>query len=161
MMPSMTSGTLSVWPVIKGQRKQKTINFKSGMLLGIFSGIIWGWIAIAINLVSGVFPLESSLYYNIIVFSIGGAVFGLVVAGFLTISFDKLPFKKPIAKAILIAAALWLILRMFGSLLSTMEPARYHIITSQTIQGLILAVLFGCILGMLWQVQQRSSSPTR
>ena len=131
------------------------VDLGKNVILGAIVGVLWGWAAIAINAVSGVFPFEESLLYNMISFAVGGAVFGIVISGFLGLLQRWLPFKSVVLNAILLSVALWLILRIGGAMLSSVEPERYHLITIQSIQGFVLSVIMGCILGILWKVNAK------
>lgn len=125
--------------------------WKKGIGLGFLSGVATGWISIALNSLTGVFRFESGLLLNIVTFSIGGAVFGIVVGAFMALLGDLLPLKDLVSKAISISAGLWLLLRFTGFLLSLNNPVRYHGDFSQTLQGFTLAIILGAILGILWK----------
>ncbi|MBI5048412.1 MAG: hypothetical protein HZB54_05660 [Deltaproteobacteria bacterium] len=133
----------------------QSIDWKKGIILGAIAGVIWGWVVILINAISGAFQFESSVLQNLINFAAGGAIFGIVVSGFLTILQRWLPFKNIVANAVLLSTILWLLLRIGGMLLSSIEPERYHLITAQSIQGFIMAIVMGCILGILWKVNKK------
>lgn len=120
------------------------------IFLIVAAGFIWGCIAMTVNSISGAFIFESGFPHNLATFTIGGIVFGFVVAGFLSILRTRLPFKRALPKAVLVSASIWVLLRAGGAVLSNMEPERYHMITPQTIQGFSLAVILGAILGILW-----------
>lgn len=124
---------------------------------GAIAGVVWGWIAMAINSATGIFPFEGSFAHDLVTFSIGGAVFGVVVSGFLKTAGEYMPFKGAFAKAVFTSTLLWLLLRVGGAALSSMEPSRYHVLTPQTLQGLGLAVVFGALLGMFWGKEPLSS----
>jgi hypothetical protein len=129
--------------------------WKRGIGSGFVAGIIWGWIAMGFNAINGTFPFESSLFHNLVSFSVGGAVFGIVAGGFLTIADKWLPFKGSFTKAVFVSTSIWLVLTIGGLLLSTTNPWRYHTLMAQALQGLILALILGCILGTLWKTHQK------
>ena len=110
----------------------------------------------AINAMSGTFPFEHSVFYNLVAFSIGGAVIGIVVGGFMAVSQKWLPFKRPFLNTLLLSISLWFILRIGGFFLSLNDPVRYHPSIAETLQGFVLAVILGCILGSLWEMRQRA-----
>ena len=111
----------------------------------------------AVNVVSGAFAFENSLMHNLISFAIGGAVFGIVVNGFLGLLQRLLPFKSILLNAVLLSVVFWLMLRIGGAMLSSVEPDRYHIITAQSIQGFVLAIIMGFILGTLWKINRKEA----
>ncbi|MBI5327808.1 MAG: hypothetical protein HZB80_05895 [Deltaproteobacteria bacterium] len=133
----------------------QSIDWKKSITLGAISGMIWGWVAMAINALSGAFQFESSVLQNLINFAAGGAVFGIVVNGFLTILQRWLPFQNIVANAVLLSTILWLLIRIGGMFLSSIEPERYHLITAQSIQGFVMAIVMGCILGILWKINKK------
>ena len=135
----------------------QSIDWKRGIMLGAVAGIIWGWLAMAVNAVSGAFAFENSLMHNLISFAIGGAVFGIVVNGFLGLLQRLLPFKSILLNAVLLSVVFWLMLRIGGAMLSSVEPDRYHIITAQSIQGFVLAIIMGFILGTLWKINRKEA----
>ena len=135
----------------------QSIDWKRGIMLGAVAGIIWGWVAMAVNAVSGAFAFENSLMHNLISFAVGGAVFGIVVNRFLGLLQRLLPFKSILLNAILLSIVFWLMLRIGGAMLSSVEPDRYHIITAQSIQGFVLAIIMGFILGTLWKINRKEA----
>jgi sugar phosphate permease len=121
------------------------------ILAAIPGGIIWGWLSMVVNSVSGAFAFEGSFVHDLTTFATGGAIFGVLVAGFLSLMGDKLPFKSRLLRAVFVSTSLWILLRIGGALLSHMDNERYHIVTSQTIQGFFMAIILGCILYPLWK----------
>lgn len=126
-------------------------SMKRFIMAGILGGIIWGWIAMALNSATVAFEFEGSFMHDFVTFAIGGAVFGVIVAGFLSLLGDKLPFKNRLLRAVLVSTSLWILLRTGGTLLSHMDHERYHLVTSQTLQGLFLSMILGCIMWILWK----------
>ena len=135
----------------------QSIDWKKGIILGGVAGVLWGWVALAVNAMSGVFTFENSLLPNLIGFAIGGIIFGIVVSGFMRLLHEWLPFKNILLNAILLSSVLWLLLRIGGVMLSSVEPDRYHLITAQSVQGFVLAVIMGCILGFLWKIKSKEA----
>lgn len=133
----------------------QSIDWKRGIMLGAIAGVIWGWIAMLVNAISGAFQFENSVVQNLVNFAAGGAVFGIVVSGFLNLLRERLPFKNIFLKTIFISTVLWVILRIGGMLLSSIEPERFHFVTAQSVQGFVLAVIMGCILGVLWKIKSK------
>lgn len=122
------------------------INWKKGIGSGAIAGIIWGWIAMGAGAMSGASPFENGLFHNIVIFTIGGAIFGIVAGSFMTLTYDILPFRGSLPKAVLISISLWLILRTGGLLLSSIDANRYHPVMSQNVQGLVLSIILGVCL---------------
>ena len=116
------------------------------------AGLIWGLVAMALNSFTSVFAFEGGLAHNLISFTIGGVLFGLVSGGALYLLDGLLPLKGYFTKALVVTTALWLLLRGAGVLLSAMEPRRYNVIGAETLQGLVLAVALGAILGFVWTI---------
>lgn len=131
------------------------VDLKKGIMLGALAGIIWGWIALSVNAVTGAFQFENTLLHLLIIFAAGGAIFGIIVSGFLSLLKERLPFQNILLKAVVVSLGLWIILRGGGAILSSIVPDRYHPETAQTIQGFILALIMGCILGALWKINRR------
>jgi hypothetical protein len=129
-------------------------SFKTGLIAGVLAGVMWGWVSFLVNSISGAFPFEHTLTYNLVIFSIAGAIFGLITAGFLLLIGEKLPFKSLMARAILISTSFWLILRLGGAGLALAGPERYHPDVPQTIQGFFLAMTLGIILSLFWKKEQ-------
>ncbi len=128
----------------------RNIDFAKGVLKGSMAGIICGWSAMALNRMTGAFPIESGLAFNLMTFASGGAIFGIVVGGLMTIAKDRLPFNTSLPKAVLLSTGLWLILQAGSQLLSITNPERFHVDWGQTLQGLLIAVILGVVLGFLW-----------
>src|SRR3972149_8033038 len=80
----------------------QSIDWKRGITLGVLAGIVWGWVATAVNAVRGAFAFENSLMHNLISFAIGGAVFCIVVNRFLGLLQRLLPFKSILFNAVLL-----------------------------------------------------------
>jgi hypothetical protein len=133
-------------------------NLKKGICLGILSGIVWGWVSILVNYITGVFPFEESLLKEVITFSFGGAIFGMVIGGFMSLIGDRLPFKSLLPNAIFISMAVWLVLRIGGVLLSYNDPGRFHPDAAQTLQGFMLAIVLGLILTTFWNIGKKINS---
>lgn len=138
--------------------KAMTTPLKDGVMTGLLAGIFWGWVSMALNSLTGVVPFEGSFTHNLVSFTVGGAVFGVVTAGFLATAGRFLPFKPVFAKAAFASAVLWIILRIGGDLLSHMEPERYHLITPETVQGFALSIVLGFILALFWKKEGRAAA---
>lgn len=124
----------------------------------MFAGLLWAPFALAVNALSGAFPFENSIVYNLISFAAGGCVFGAVAGSFLSLIYGQLPFRSPFAKAALVTTCMWLVIRLGGMMLSLISPERYHAAPIQTVQGLILAVAMGCFIGAIWRLQEKRVS---
>ena len=128
-----------------------TREWKDGIGAGALAGIVWGWIALATNRATGAFTFEEGLFYEISTFAVGGAVLGVVVGGFLVLARDLLPFKRLLAKAIFVSTSIWLLLRTAGVALSLMNPYRYHPAMDEALQGFLLSIVMGGLIGLLWE----------
>lgn len=128
----------------------RNIDFAEGIMKGSMAGIICGWFAMALNWMTGALLIENSLTFNLITFAVGGAIFGIVVGGFMTIAKDRLPFNGSLPKAVLLSTGLWLILQAGGQLMAITNPVRFQVDWQQTLQGLLIAVMLGVVLGFLW-----------
>ncbi len=133
-------------------------NLRKGICLGILSGIVWGWVSILVNYVTGVFPFEESFLHEVITFSFGGAIFGMVIGGFMSLIGKRLPFKSSLPNAIFISMAVWLILRIGGVLLSYSNPGRFNADTAQTLQGFVMTIVLGIILATFWNMGEKIDS---
>jgi hypothetical protein len=127
------------------------IDWKRGIVAGLLAGILWGWLAMAVNTVTGVFVSEKALLINILAFSTGGAVYGVVAGGLLAATHKILPFKSLLLKAVVVSVGLWLVLRIGGAVLSGASPWRYHQELMATLQGFFLSLVMGTLLGILWK----------
>ncbi len=123
--------------------------------MGILSGIVWGWVSILVNYVTGVVPFEESLLHEVITFSFGGAIFGMVIGGFMSLVGKKLPFKSLLPNAIFVSVAVWLIIRFGGVLLSYNNSGRFHPDTAQALQGFVMTIVLGLILATFWNIWKR------
>lgn len=137
--------------------QSQPIDWKGGIMLGAAAGVILGWFALAVNAVSGVFVFENGFANNLISFSVGGAIFGIVVSGLLSLLKERLPFRNIFLKAVFVATVLWATLEIGAIALSSIEPDRYHFVTVQSLQGLFLAVVMGGLLGLLWRIKNKES----
>ncbi|HBG47166.1 MAG TPA: hypothetical protein DDW94_09295 [Deltaproteobacteria bacterium] len=125
------------------------LSIKDSLKTGALAGVLWGWLCYLANYFSGIFPFESSFTQNLLSFTFGGAVFGIVTAGLLAVLGGFLPFRRMVFKAVFISVTLWLALKFAGDILSIMEPERFHMVMPQAVQGILLALALGAILGLL------------
>lgn len=125
------------------------------LALPVAAGIVWGWFSMLVNSLTGAFDFESGFGHNLVSFAVSGVILSLICAGLLFVFEDRLPFKRPIPKAMLVSTGFWLVLRIGGALLSSMDHERYHVVTPQTVQGLFLAIMLGAALGMVWGEKSR------
>lgn len=121
----------------------------SGINTGVAAGIIWGWVCMAVNAATGIFPFEGTFTHNVVTFSAAGAVFGIVTSALLLAGGRFIPFRNAVARGMLVSTVLWLVMRFVGNMLSVMEPERYHLLKPEFIQGVTLAVVLGALLGLL------------
>ncbi len=132
-------------------------SWKQSIVTGVSAGVVWGWLAMAANSLTGIYPFEASFAHNLVAFTFGGAIFGAVAGGFLNAAGPFLPLRGTLSKAVLICASLWVILRLGGAMLSVMEPHRYHVLTPETLQGFALALMLGTLMGFMWKKEIRPS----
>ncbi len=124
--------------------------WKRGIGAGVVAGVVWGWLAMVIHAITGISPAEHSILYNMFPFTTGGVIFGILSGGLLALIHDRLPFKTSFGKAVMLTSLIWLILHVGGFLLSLIDNGRYHYTSRESVQGLILFVLLGGILGAVW-----------
>lgn len=129
--------------------------WKRGIGSGVVAGIVWGWLAMIIHTVTGISSAEHSILYNMFPFTTGGIIFGIVSGGILALIHDRLPLKTSFGKAVMLTTCIWLILHVGGFLLSLIDSGRYHYSSREAVQGLMLFVLLGGILGAVWQIRNR------
>jgi hypothetical protein len=127
------------------------IDWKRGVLAGLLAGIVWGWLAVLVNRITGAFPYEQRLLFNLLTFAVGGGLFGVASGWLLALTQDILPFKRLLTKAVLVSVCLWVVLLIGGGVLSGIVRGRYHADTAQTVQGFFLAVVMGILLGVFWK----------
>jgi hypothetical protein len=126
-------------------------DFKNGVVAGVLAGVLWGCGSMLVNSISGAFVFEHSTAFNLVVFAVGGAIFGVITSGFLVLLGNRLPFKGVFPKAVLVSTSLWVVLRLGGEGLAITVPERYHPDVPQTIQGFLLAVALGAVLNLFWK----------
>lgn len=131
-------------------------DWKRTIFFGAIAGILWGWVAMTANTVTGAFPFEQSLLQHLVTFAVGGAIFGIVVSGFLTLLQEWLPFKNNLTASIFIATMIWIVLFIGGYGLALADADRYHFNVPQAVQGLIMAVILGSFIGFSWKIKEKS-----
>jgi len=117
-----------------------------GIITGIIAGAVCGVGMIALNHITGAFNFESSLRHNLAAFAIGGALFGILSGGIVSLVSGYLPFGK-VANAVIVSVVVWTLLRTVGAGLAGLDPFRFHSDISQTYQGLGFSILLGVVLG--------------
>ncbi|HBO84929.1 MAG: hypothetical protein A2073_03015 [Deltaproteobacteria bacterium GWC2_42_11] len=133
------------------------IDWKKSIIMGAIAGMLWGWIAMFANTVTGAFAFEQSLLQHLVTFTVGGIIFGIVVSGFLSLLKDFLPFKNSLVSSVFIATGLWIVLFLGGYGLALADAERYHFNIPQGIQGLILAALLGVLIGFSWKIKEKEA----
>lgn len=128
-------------------RRENMGTLKESLFAGAIAGVLWGWLCYLANYLSGIFPFEGSFAHNMLAFTFGGVVFGIVASGLLYVAGRYLPFRQILYRAVCVSVSLWIVLRLTGDFLSIMEPERYHLVTPETVQGFLLALALGAILG--------------
>ena len=135
----------------------QSIDWRGGITLGAVAGICLGVIALVVNEVSGIIALENGFASNLVAFTVGGAIFGLVASGFLSLLKERLPFRSIYLKAVIVATGLWATLEAGGIVLSAVQPDRYHFQAAQLFQGLVLSLVLGGLLGLFWKIRNRQA----
>lgn len=133
----------------------QSIDWRGGITLGAIAGVCLGLIALVVNAASGIIALENGFAGNLIAFTVGGAIFGLVASGFLSLLKERLPFRSIYLKAVIVATGLWATLEAGGIVLSAVQPDRYHFETAQMFQGLVLSLVLGGLLGLFWKIRNK------
>ncbi len=131
------------------------MRLKDGLLAGITGGVIWGILAMAVNSITGIFPFEHPLLYNLVMFVTGGAIFGIVTGGILAAGWSVLPVESAILRATVVSVFVWMVLRGGGLVLSYMNPYRYHAVFIEAVQGLVLSILLGVVVGIVVRFRQK------
>lgn len=119
-------------------------------VVSVVAGVIWGMAAMLTNSLTGAFMFEDGLLHNLVSFTTGGVILCMLTGGLLNLMGKRLPFKRPLPKAVLISGVVWITLRLGGAFLSSMDSERYHFVTAQSVQGFALAMALGVIIGFLW-----------
>ena len=86
------------------------LDFKGWLTAGVLGGALWGFVAFAVNSVTGVFAFEGTVAGNILAFVVAGFVVGGVTGGLLVVSEGLLPgvplMTSDVAKAVFVATSL-------------------------------------------------------
>ncbi|MBI3008960.1 MAG: hypothetical protein HYY56_05565 [Candidatus Omnitrophica bacterium] len=135
----------------------KTVDWKRGIISGVIAGAVWGCLAITINTASRAFIFEETLLHRLITFTAGGAIFGMVVSGVLSMTRYWMSSRNIFLEAICISVSLWGILEAGGILLHFIKPGRFHLDMAQIVQGIFLAFIMGVLLGFLWKIGKRAN----
>lgn len=120
---------------------------KDGLAADLVAGLLWGWLTLFVNAMTGVFTPEAGFIYDLGSFGLAGVINAFVAGGLLTLFISRLPGKSVMLKAVIVSVILWLLLRAGAMLLSHVDPERYHVATWESLQGLALAVLLGVLIG--------------
>ncbi|MFQ5479708.1 MAG: hypothetical protein ACE5DW_00330 [Thermodesulfobacteriota bacterium] len=126
--------------------------WKDGLFLCLLAGALWGMVSLLVNTFTGAFTLEASLVHDLVTFTLGGALFGLVTGGLLSVLQSFMPGRGLTKKAVMVSVVIWLALNGAGFVLSVLSPIRYHFEAGQSLQGLFLAAILGIILGTFWKM---------
>ncbi len=124
-----------------------------GFSIGVLSGVLLGIIGIIVNTITSAFPFEMNIVMLLVTFSIGGAIFGVVVGGLMAVTDSLFLIDRPVIRAVALSAGFWAILRLVGSALTMADHERYHPVMVQSIQGLVLAIALGVIFGLIWKTK--------
>lgn len=137
--------------------KIQQFDWEKGIGAGLFAGVLWGWIAQVTNGFTNAFHYDFSWIYNFIIFTVGGGIFGIVIGGAMVFLEEHLPFKRPLLNFVLLSTSLWLILSLGGFGLTIAYGQRYHHVPAQSMQGLLLSLLLGCLMSLFWDIADRVS----
>lgn len=121
---------------------------REGFAADLISGVLWGWLSMLVNSLTGIFVFEAGFVHDLVSFALAGVINGLVVGLLLTLIAARLPLKSFTVKAVIISVSIWLVLRAGAVILSNMHPDRYHVAMWESLQGLLLAVLLGVFIGL-------------
>lgn len=121
---------------------------KNRIAADLVAGVLWGWLSMVANAVTGIFPPETGFVHDLVSFGMAGAVNAFVAGGLLTLFMMRLPGRSVMVKAIAVSVLVWLALRAGAMLLSHIDPQRYHVATWESLQGLALSVLLGALIGL-------------
>ncbi len=130
----------------------KNLLFK-GFSLGTVAGVLYGLAGIVLNQVTGAFPFEMNLTSLFGTFAVGGAIFGVIAGCLMSVTDNLFLAERPVSRAVIISVGFWLSLRFGAALLTMHDSHRYHPVYEQSIQGLLLSVILGLILGLLWKMK--------
>lgn len=120
---------------------------KNRITADIVAGVLWGWLSLFINAITGIFLPEAGFVHALGSFGLAGAINAFVVGGLLTLFMARLPGRSVLLKAVMVSVVVWLALRAGAMMLSHIDPERYHVATWESLQGLALAVLLGALIG--------------
>lgn len=121
---------------------------KNSIIADLAAGVLWGWLSMVVNAITGIFPPETGFVHDLGSFGLAGAVTAFVVGGLLTVFMTRLPGRSVLLKAVTVSVLVWLALRAGAMMLSHIDPERYHVATWETLQGLALAVMLGALIGL-------------
>ncbi|VAX21662.1 hypothetical protein MNBD_NITROSPINAE01-1291 [hydrothermal vent metagenome] len=130
----------------------KNLLFK-GFSLGTVAGVLYGLAGIVFNQVTGAFAFEMSITSLLGTFAVGGAIFGVIAGCFMSVTDNLFLKERPVSRAVIISVGFWLALRFGAASLTMHDSHRYHPVYEQSLQGLVLAVILGLILGLLWKTK--------
>ena len=122
--------------------------FRGAINTGAVAGLIWGWLCMGINQITGAFPFEGTFAHNIVTFGAAGAIFGIVAGGLVVAIGPAIPIRSVFVKSVLISTALWVTLWLGGVGLVAINPGRYNLEPGSPVSGIALAVLLGAVLGL-------------
>ncbi|HAO94153.1 MAG: hypothetical protein A2X93_07150 [Deltaproteobacteria bacterium GWC2_56_8] len=123
---------------------------KDGIIVGAAGGVLWGLVSMAVNSATGAFAPEAGLVHDAVSFTLGGGLFGVVAGAFIGAGARFIPFGNIYARSVFTSTLIWLLLRAGGAMLSAIEPERYHVLTPETLQGLLLSALLGAMIAGVW-----------
>ncbi|OGQ57426.1 MAG: hypothetical protein A3J24_03890 [Deltaproteobacteria bacterium RIFCSPLOWO2_02_FULL_53_8] len=119
---------------------------KNTIFADLAAGVLWGWLSMVVNAVTGIFPPETGFVHDLGTFGLAGAVNAFVAGGLLSIFMTRLPVRSNLLKAVMISVFVWLALRAGAMMLSHIDPERYHVATWESLQGLVLSALLGALI---------------
>lgn len=120
---------------------------KDGLAADLAAGVLWGWLSLFVNALTGVFTPEAGFIYDLGSFGLAGVINAFVAGGLLSLFMAHLPGRSVMLKAVTVSVIVWLVLRAGAMMLSHIDPERYHVATWESLQGFALAVLLGVLIG--------------
>lgn len=131
------------------------MEIRKAVAIGLTAGLLWSAIALLWTLGSQawlggtVVGLEKGTMANILPFVVGGIVMAGLCWSLLLAWGRSIPFGGSITKGIAITVAVWVFLTSTGPLVASAASHRVYFNAFEVVQGALLAVVLGMILGIL------------
>ena len=126
------------------------VYMKSGSKLGIIVGIIQGISTILlINLVTDVLYYRGNIFVLFIISIIGGIFGGYIVGHIYEMKYNSLPGSTNITKGIAVSPIFWILSWLLFAILVDLI-GYMHVWVAMTLMGLIFSIVWGILIGYLW-----------